>query len=79
MAKKKVAEAQDGLKNVAVAVGSALGKFAAKIGFSETASPAAPKPATKKSAPRKKVATKKATGKRKSAKNVTSRAKKTSK
>jgi hypothetical protein len=55
MAKKKALEVQDELKNVAVAVGSALGKLAAKMGLSETAVPAAPKPPAKKSAPKKKV------------------------
>jgi hypothetical protein len=79
MAKKNVVESQDGLKNVAVAVGSALGKLAAKMGLSETAAPAAPKPATKKSAPKKKVTAKKVATKRAVPKKVTSRKKGTSK
>jgi hypothetical protein len=78
VAKKKVVETQDGLKNVAVAVGSVLGKLAAKIGLSETVAPTAPKPAMKKSR-RKKVAAKKAVTKRTSIKKVASRAKMTSK
>jgi hypothetical protein len=79
MAKKKVLEVQDELKNVAVAVGSALGKLAAKMGLSETAAPAALKPPAKKSAPKKKVVAKKAATKRSGPKKVTNRVKGTSK
>jgi|HubBroStandDraft_2_1064218.scaffolds.fasta_scaffold192612_2 hypothetical protein len=75
MAKKKVVKAQEGLKNVAVAVGSALGKLAAKIGLSETTPPPVSKPAKKKSAPKKKPGATKQT----SAKKTLSRIKKPSK
>jgi hypothetical protein len=77
MAKKKIVEAQDGLKNVAVAVGSALGKLAAKLGVAET--PAATAPVVKKSRPSKKVVAKKTAAKRTTAKKTTSRVKRASK
>jgi hypothetical protein len=82
MAKKKVVEAEDGLKNAAVAVGSALGKFAAKIGLGEAATPPAQtpekrKPLSRKSVvPKKKAATKKVTAKRAIVKKATRPAKK---
>ena len=44
MARKKPMQTEDGLKNVAVAVGSALGKLAHKIGFGGPAVSAAAKP-----------------------------------
>jgi hypothetical protein len=64
MAKKKALEVQDELKTVAVAVGSALGKLAAKMGLSETAALAAQKPPAQKPAPKKKVVAKKVSTKR---------------
>ena len=64
MPKKKVSEVPDELKDVAVAVGSALGKLAAKMGLSEPAASAASKRPAKKSAPKKKVVAKKAATKR---------------
>jgi tRNA A37 threonylcarbamoyltransferase TsaD len=82
MAKKKMAEAEVGLTTVAVAVGSALGKLAQKIGLGETPAPAAQKPAKKKSvarkspAPKKKAAVKKVAAKRASVKKAKSPAKK---
>lgn len=64
MPKKNVVKDQEGLQGVAVAVGSALGKLAAKIGLSETAAPAASKLVASKSAPKKKAAAKKAATRR---------------
>ena len=68
---KKIVEAENGLKDVAVAVGSALGKLAHRLGLGETPTPPPPKPpekaiareapaSKKKVAAKKKMATKKA-------------------
>lgn len=86
MAKKKIIDLEDGLKNAAIAVGSALGSLAQKVGLGKA--PKAKKkaavkkaPATKKkAAPKKKavakkVAAKKAAPKRPSPKKAKSSAK----
>ena len=86
MAKKKIVAAEDGLTTVAVAVGTALGKLAQKVGLGEASAPSDPKPAknassrkaavsTKKATPKKKAATKKAPAKRPGVKKVKSPAK----
>jgi hypothetical protein len=89
MAKKKIADAEDGLKNVAVAVGSALGRLAQKMGLGDATEPAAPRSAKKKlvkskslapkskAAPKKAIASKKAATKPASLKKVKSPTKKT--
>jgi hypothetical protein len=86
MAKKIVPE-EHGLTDVAVAVGSALGKLAQKIGLGEAPAPPAPKPpvkaatrkppaAKKKAAPKRKVAAKKVAAKRPNTQKAKSPAKK---
>jgi hypothetical protein len=81
MAKKKIDVVEDGLKSAAVAVGTALGKLAHKVGLGETSPPPraakkasaskAPvfqkKAVAKKTAAAKKVATKKKTAPKKAA------------
>ena len=87
MTKKVVhVEAEHGLKDVAVAMGSALGKLAHKLGLGETpaprvaqppkkaATPKSPAP-KKKAASKKKAATKKAPAKRAGVRKVKSPAK----
>jgi hypothetical protein len=61
---KKTEEAEHGLKDVAVAVGTALGKLAHKLGLGETPASPVPEPpvkvATRKPpAPKKRIAAKK--------------------
>ncbi len=87
MAKKKVAEEDNGLKNAAVAIGSALGRLAQKMGLGEAAPPAlkvarkrrftikSPAPKSK-AAPKKTIVTKKVATKPASVKKVKSRTKK---
>ncbi len=82
MAKKNVPEAEDGLRDVAVAVGSALGKLAHKMGLGGPAVSPVTKPQRKhavvrkplapgkKLAPKKRIATKKVASKRASSKTV---------
>ena len=53
LAKTKVAAVEDGLKTAAIAVGTALGSLAQKVGFGAVAAAVTPKPkkkATKKAA-----------------------------
>ena len=45
MVNKKMVAGEDGLKNIAVAVGSALGKLAQKIGLGGATAAPAPRPA----------------------------------
>jgi hypothetical protein len=68
LAKTKVAVVEDGLKNAAAAVGTALGNLAHKVGLEKVAAAVTPKPkkkATKKVA--KKTASKSSASKKKTA------------
>jgi hypothetical protein len=77
MAKKKIAEPEDGLTTVAVVVGSALGKLARAVGIVEESAPEVlKKTARKPLTPKKKVAAKKVSAKRASLKKAKKPAKK---
>jgi hypothetical protein len=77
LAKKKMTEVEDGLKNAAIAVGSVLGSLAQKVGLAPKATkkavskaPASKKKAApqKKAAPKKKAVAKKVVSKKAAAK-----------
>ncbi len=78
MAKSKIAVVEDGLKNAAVAVGTAIGSLAHKVGIGSAPKKKAVKKAVKKvvskvakkAAPKKKVAAKKVVAKKAVAKKT---------